>query len=284
MTISDAAERPKARAVDLDRLAIDTIRTLAIDAVEKADSGHAGAPMAMAPVGYTLWKRFLRYDPADPAWPNRDRFVLSAGHGSMLLYALIHLAGVRALGDDSKPQNRPAITLEDIKQFRQLGSPTAGHPEHGLAAGIETTTGPLGQGAGNSVGMAIASRWLAARYNRDEAKLFDFNVYALCSDGDMMEGVASEAASIAGHLRLSNLCWFWDDNTVTIEGHTELAFDEDVAERFRGYGWMTLVVDDANDCDAFARAIDTFLITDDRPTLIVIKSVIGYGSPHKQGT
>ncbi|HEY5289858.1 MAG TPA: transketolase, partial [Caulobacteraceae bacterium] len=284
MTVSETADRPKGRAVDLDRLAIDTIRTLAIDAVEKADSGHAGAPMAMAPVGYTLWKRYLNYDPADPAWPNRDRFVLSAGHGSMLLYALIHLAGVRALGSDGKAAKGPSITLDDIKQFRELGSKCAGHPEHGLAAGIETTTGPLGQGAGNSVGMAIASRWLAARYNKPKATLFDYNVYALCSDGDIMEGVASEAASLAGHLRLSNLCWIYDDNTVTIEGHTELAFNENVPERFRAYGWMTVTVDDANDCEAFARAVETFLATDDRPTLIVVKSVIGYGSPHKQGT
>ncbi len=279
MSLTEAPARPAAH--DIDRTAIDTIRTLAIDAVEKADSGHAGAPMAMAPVGYTLWQRFLRYDPDDPSFPNRDRFVLSAGHGSMLLYALIHLAGVKATDGAGKPLDRPSITLEDIKNFRQLGSPTAGHPEYGHAAGIETTTGPLGQGAGNSVGMAMASRWLAARYGEG---LFDFNVYALCSDGDMMEGVSSEAASLAGHLRLSNLCWLWDDNTVTIEGHTELAFDEDVAERFRGYGWSTLVVDDANDCEALARAFETFAITNDRPTLIVVKSVIGYGSPHKQGT
>jgi transketolase len=231
-------------------------------------------------VGYTLWKRFLRYDPADPLWPGRDRFVLSAGHGSMLLYALIHLAGVRAV-KDGKVQTGPAVSLDEIKNFRELGSVTAGHPEYGHAAGIETTTGPLGQGAGNSVGMAMAGRWLAARYGE---KLFDYNVYALCSDGDMMEGVASEAASIAGHLRLSNLCWIYDDNTVTIEGHTELAFDENVAERFRGYGWMTVTVDDANDCEAFARAVETFQATNDRPTLIVVKSVIGYGSPHRQGT
>jgi len=284
MSISETTDKLAAPAVDLDLLAINTLRTLAIDAVEKADSGHAGLPMGMAPVGYTLWKRFLRYDPVDPLWPNRDRFVLSAGHGSMLLYGLIHLAGVRALGSDGAPTKRASITLDDIKQFRELGSNTAGHPEYGLAAGIETTTGPLGQGAANSVGMAIAGRWLAARYNKPAANLFDYNVYALCSDGDMMEGVASEAASIAGHLRLSNLCWIWDDNTVTIEGHTQITFDEDLAERFRGYGWATRVVDDANDCEAFARAVESFQSTDDRPTLIVVKSVIGYGSPHKQGT
>ncbi|HEV2365693.1 MAG TPA: transketolase [Caulobacteraceae bacterium] len=272
------------RSADLDRLTIDTIRTLAIDAVEKANSGHAGAPMALAPVAFTLWDRFLRYDPAAPLWPNRDRFVLSNGHASMLLYALLYLAGVRAVDRDGRVLDRPSISLEDIENFRQLGSPTAGHPEHGLAAGIETTTGPLGQGIGNSVGMAIAARWLAARYNEPGAKLFDYNVYAICSDGDMMEGVGSEAASIAGHLRLANLCWIYDDNEVTIEGHTELAFTENIAERFRGYGWATFTVDDANDCEAFARAVESFLSTDDRPSLIIVKSVIGYGSPHKQGT
>ncbi|MEO8812571.1 MAG: transketolase [Caulobacteraceae bacterium] len=269
---------------DIDRLTIDTIRTLTIDAVQKANSGHPGAPMAMAPVGYTLWNRFLRYDPAHPHWPNRDRFVLSAGHGSLLLYSLLHLAGVQAADDKGKTLNRPAVSLDDIKSFRELGSVCAGHPEYRLTTGVETTTGPLGQGAGASVGMAMASRWLAARYNTPRATLFDYNVYALCSDGDMMEGVSSEAASVAGHLRLSNLCWIYDDNTVTIEGHTELAFNEDVAERFRAYGWATHQVDDANDCEALARAIESFLATDDRPTLIVVKSVIGFGSPHKQGT
>ncbi|MBV8684104.1 MAG: transketolase [Caulobacteraceae bacterium] len=286
---SDVASRQSASShadskADLDLLAIDTIRTLAIDAVEKADSGHAGSPMAMAPVAFTLWKRFLRSDPADPLWPNRDRFVLSAGHGSMLLYALLHLAQVQRMDREGRPLGKPAVSLDDIKSFRQLDSVCAGHPEYGLTSGIETTTGPLGQGAGNSVGMAIAGRWLAARYNRPGHTLFDYDVYALCSDGDIMEGVASEAASIAGHLRLPNLCWIYDDNTVTIEGHTELAFDEDVAERFRGYGWSTLRVDDANDCEAVARALDTFKATTDRPTLIVVKSVIGYGSPNKQGT
>jgi transketolase len=269
---------------DLDQLSIDTIRTLAIDAVEKAASGHAGAPMALAPVAYTLWNRFLRYDPDAPHWPNRDRFVLSNGHASMLLYSLIYLAGIKAFDRHGKPLNRPAVSLEDIKNFRELGGVCAGHPEYGLVTGVETTTGPLGQGVSNSVGMALAGRWLAARYNTAEAKLFDYDVYAVCSDGDLMEGVASEAASVAGHLRLSNLCWIWDDNEVTIEGHTEIAFTEDVAERFRSYGWATRVVDDANDCESFARAIESFKTTDDRPTLIVVKSVIGYGSPHKQGT
>ncbi|HEV7157771.1 MAG TPA: transketolase [Caulobacteraceae bacterium] len=286
MSVSERAPRQAGTADEsaLDLLAIDTIRTLAIDAVEKADSGHAGAPMAMAPVGYTLWKRFLRYDPDDPAWPGRDRFVLSAGHGCLLLYALLHLAGVKRLDKAGKLTDQPAVSLDDIKSFRQLGSVCPGHPEHGHTTGVETTTGPLGQGAGNSVGMAIAGRWLGARYNRPGADLFDYNVYALCSDGDMMEGVASEAASIAGHLKLANLCWIWDDNTVTIEGHTSLAFDENVAARFRAYGWATLKVEDANDCEALAAAFETFLATSDQPTFIQVKSIIGYGSPHKQGT
>jgi len=275
---------PRPAEADPDLLTINTIRTLTIDAVQQADSGHAGAPMAMAPVGYTLWNRFLRYDPADPEWPNRDRFVLSAGHGCMLLYSLLYLAGVQAADGKGNLKNGPAVSLDDIKHFRELGSVCAGHPEYGLTTGVEITTGPLGQGCANSVGMAIAQHWLAARYNKPGAALFDFNVYALCSDGDLMEGVASEAASIAGHLRLANLCWIYDDNSVTIEGHTELAFNEDVAERFRGYGWATHQVDDANDCEALARAIESFQAMDDRPTLIVVKSVIGYGSPHKQGT
>ena len=276
---------PPAVAGDaIDQLTINTIRTLAMDAVEKAQSGHPGAPMGMAPVAYTLWNRYLRYDPADPAWPNRDRFVLSAGHASMLLYALLHLAGVEGRDHEGRPTHRPAISLDDIKAFRELGSPCAGHPEYGHATGVEVTTGPLGQGAANSVGMAMAQRWLAARFNRPDATLFDYNVYALCSDGDLMEGVASEAASLAGHLQLANLCWIWDDNTVTIEGHTDLAFTENVAERFRAYGWATHLVEDANDCEAFARAIDSFIATTDRPTFIQVKSVIGYGSPNRQGT
>jgi len=272
----DAAER--------DRLAIATIRTLAIDAVQKAQSGHPGLPMGMAPVGYTLWTRFLRYDPRHPTWPNRDRFVLSAGHGSMLLYALLHLAGVRRVDRQGRILAIPAVSLDDIKQFRALDSVCPGHPEYGITTGVETTTGPLGQGAANSVGMAMAERWLEGRFNRPDAALFDYRVYALCSDGDMMEGVSGEAASLAGHLKLSNLCWIYDDNSVTIEGHTELAFSEDVIRRFQGYGWATIAVEDANDCEAFARAVETFQSTHDRPTLIQVKSVIGYGSPHKQGT
>ena len=282
-SIADRAP-PQAGAQDLDTLAINTIRTLAIDAVEKAQSGHAGAPMGLAPVGYTLWTRFLRYAPADPAWPDRDRFVLSAGHGSMLLYALLHLAGVRRLGADGQPTDLAAVSLDDIKAFRQLDSACPGHPEYGHTTGVETTTGPLGQGVGNSVGMAMAERWLAGRFNRPGHTLFDYSVYSICSDGDLMEGVSGEAASIAGHLRLSNLCWIYDDNRVSIEGATSLAFSEDVAERFRGYGWATHTVEDANDCEAFARAVERFQATHDRPTLILVRSVIGYGSPHRQGT
>jgi transketolase len=266
----------------VDALAINTIRTLTIDAVQKADSGHPGLPLGMAPVAYALWTRWLNYDPADPAWPNRDRFVLSAGHGSMLLYSLLHLANVRTT--DAKGQDRPAVSLDDIKHFRELGGVCPGHPEYGVTAGVETTTGPLGQGAANSVGLAMAERWLQARFNRPGGKLFDYRVYALCSDGDMMEGVSGEAASIAGHLKLSNLCWIYDDNSVTIEGGTPLAFDEDVARRFQGYGWATLDVADANDCQAVEDAIAAFLKTTDRPTLIRVKSIIGYGSPHRQGT
>jgi len=263
---------------DLDRLAIDTIRTLSMDAVEAAKSGHPGTPMALAPVAYTVWRDFLRYDPADPAWPNRDRFVLSCGHASMLLYALLHLAGVRR-GD-----GKPAVSLDDIRAFRQLGSVCAGHPEHHATAGIETTTGPLGQGCGNSVGMAIASRWLAARYNAPGRTLFDYDVYVLCSDGDLMEGVAAEAASLAGHLGLSNLCWIYDDNEITIEGETGLAYSEDVARRFEGLGWRVDHVADANDTADLKRALEGFRAEPDRPTLIVVRSRIGFGAPTKAGS
>ena len=266
------------------RLAIDTIRTLAMDAVQKANSGHPGTPMALAPVAHTLWTRFLRYDPGAPDWPNRDRFVLSCGHASMLLYALLHLADVREIDADGKPTGRPAVSLDDIKQFRQMGSRTPGHPEYRMTTGVETTTGPLGQGCGNSVGMAIASRWLASTFNRDQFTLFDNDVYAICSDGDLMEGVASEAASLAGHLRISNLCWIYDSNSITIEGGTDLAFDENVAERFEAYGWKTLTLDDAEDIDAFADAIEAFKSRDDRPTLIIVRSVIGIGFPTRAGT
>ena len=264
---------------DIDRVAIDTIRTLSMDAVEAAKSGHPGTPMALAPVAYTVWKDYLRYDPAAPAWPNRDRFVLSCGHASMLLYSLVHLAGIRREGSGT-----PAVSLDDIRGFRQLGSVCAGHPEHHATAGIETTTGPLGQGCGNSVGMAIASRWMGARYNAPGRTLFDYDVYVLCSDGDLMEGVAAEAASIAGHLGLSNLCWIWDDNSITIEGETDLAFTEDVAARFEALGWRVERVADANDTGALKRALDAFRGETARPTLVVVKSQIGYGAPKKAGS
>ena len=268
----------RARA-SVEELAINTIRTLALDAVEKAASGHPGTPMAMAPVGYTLWSRFLRFDPDHPDWPNRDRFVLSVGHASLLLYSLLHLSDVREIDVDGRPTGQPAVSLKDIRQFRQLDSKTPGHPEYRVTTGVEATTGPLGQGCANAVGMAIAERWLAAHFNRDGATLFDHDVYVLCSDGDMMEGVASEAASLAGHLRLSHLCWIYDNNGITIEGGTSLAFSECVAERFRGYGWKVLHVADANDLGASAHAIDTFRQTEDAPTLIIVDSVIGWGSP-----
>jgi transketolase len=262
-----------------ERLAIDTIRTLSMDAVQKANSGHPGTPMALAPVGYTLWSRFLRYDPAHADWPNRDRFVLSVGHASMLLYSLIHLAGIEEIDADGNKTGKEALSLSDLEQFRQLSSKTPGHPEYRHTTGVETTTGPLGAGCSNSVGMAIAERSLAARYNREGFPIFDHDVYALCGDGDMMEGVASEAASIAGHLKLSNLCWIYDSNHISIEGGTDLAFDEDVGLRFKAYGWNVIHVDDANDTAAIAAAIQTFRDTTDRPTFIVVHSVIGWGSP-----
>ncbi len=262
-----------------DRLAIDTIRTLSMDAVQKANSGHPGTPMALAPIGYTLWQRFLRYDPDTPDWPNRDRFVLSVGHASMLLYSLLHLSGTREIDADGTKTGEPAVSLEDIRQFRQLSSKTPGHPEYRMTTGVETTTGPLGQGCGNSVGMAIAERALAARFNRDGFPLIDHDVYVLCGDGDMMEGVSAEAASLAGHLKLSNLCWIYDSNQISIEGSTDLAFSEDVGLRFMAYGWNVIHLDDANDTAAFAAAIETFRETDNRPTFIVVRSVIGYGSP-----
>jgi transketolase len=263
----------------IEQLTIDTIRTLTLDAVEAAASGHPGTPLGMAPVGYTLWRRFLRYDPQRPDWPNRDRFVLSVGHASLLLYSLLHLAGVREVDGEGRDTGRPAVSLDDIRQFRQLDSRTPGHPEYRVTTGVEATTGPLGQGCANAVGMAIAGRWLAAHFNRQDAVLFDYDVYALCSDGDMMEGVASEAASLAGHLGLANLCWIYDNNGITIEGGTALAFSESVPERFRAYGWRVLHVADANDLDAVAQALETFRRTEDAPTLIVVDSVIGWGSP-----
>jgi transketolase len=271
--------RTLASDADARRQAIDTIRTLAMDAVQKANSGHPGTPMAMAPVGYTLWRDFLRYDPAAPDWPNRDRFVLSIGHASMLLYALLHLAGVEEIDADGRKTGQLAVSLGDIRQFRQLGSKTPGHPEYRMTTGVETTTGPLGQGVANAVGMAIAERALAARFNRPGFTLFDHDVYAMCGDGDMMEGISGEAASLAGHLRLSNLCWIYDDNSISIEGSTQIAFTEDVGKRFAAYGWAVLEVADANDTAAVASALETFRATDDRPTLIIVRSVIGWGSP-----
>jgi transketolase len=266
----------------LDNLCINTIRTLAIDAVQQANSGHPGAPMGLAPVAYCLWQEFLRYDPEDPKWLNRDRFVLSNGHASMLLYAMLHLAGVREANKNGDVLKELAIPMEEIKRFRQLGSRTPGHPESHLATGVETTTGPLGQGVGNSLGMAIAGRWLAANFNRPGFEIFDFNVYAMCSDGDLMEGIGGEAASLAGHLKLSNLCWMYDHNGITLDGPANWSFSEDVATRFVGYGWNVTRVADANDLEMLARAFETFQKTTDRPTLIIVDSHIGYGSPHKQ--
>ena len=270
--------------VDLDQLSINTIRTLSMDAVQQAKSGHPGTPMAMAPVVYTLWQHVLRFDPEDPIWPNRDRFVLSIGHASMLLYSVLHLTGVKSVNPKYEVLGSPAVTLDDIKHFRQLDSKCPGHPEYRLTSGVETTTGPLGQGVANSVGMAIASNWMAAYFNRPGFEMFDYDVYALCGDGCMMEGVSSEAASLAGHLALSNLCWIYDNNRITIEGHTELAFSEDVASRFISYGWNVTRVGDANDLERLQRAFATFKNTTDRPTLIIVDSHIAYGSPNKQDT
>jgi transketolase len=265
----------------LDTLCVNTIRTLAMDAVQQANSGHPGTPMAMAPVAYALWQRRLRFDPDDPIWPNRDRFVLSMGHASMLLYSLLHLTGVKAVNPEYETLGTPAVTLDDIRHFRQLDSKCPGHPEYHWTSGVETTTGPLGQGVATSVGMAIAGRWLAARYNYPDYPLFDFDVYALAGDGCMMEGVSSEAASLAGHLRLSNLCWIYDNNNITIEGSTKLAFTEDVATRFLAYGWNVVRVGDANDLDLLDKAFAAFRACVDRPTLVIVDSHIAWGSPHK---
>jgi transketolase len=279
-----ATEQALITGQQLDTLCINTIRTLAIDAVQQANSGHPGAPMGLAPVTYCLWQEFLRYDPEDPTWLNRDRFVLSNGHASMLLYAMLHLAGVREVDENHQVLKELAVPMEEIKRFRQLGSRTPGHPESHITSGIETTTGPLGQGVGNSVGMAIASRWLAANFNRPDYEVFNFNVYAMCSDGDLMEGIGGEAASLAGHLKLSNLCWIYDHNNVTLDGPASWSFSEDVATRFIGYQWNVTRVTDANDLEMLARAFEVFAKTTDRPTLIIVDSHIGYGSPHKQDT
>ncbi|WP_454886545.1 transketolase [Sphingomonas oryzagri] len=287
MTDTDTAARPSTHVVEdgsIDRLAIDTIRCLAMDAVQKANSGHPGTPMSLAPIAETLWTKFLRYDPKAPLWPNRDRFILSVGHASMLLYSLLHLSGTIEVDEHGKPTGKPAVSLDDIKNFRQSGSKTPGHPEYHDTTGVETTTGPLGAGCGNSVGFAIAERWLASHFNRDGFEIFNHDTYVFSSDGDMMEGVASEAASIAGHLKLSNLCWVYDSNDITIEGSTQLAFDENVIDRFKAYGWNTILIDDAEDTEAFARAIETFKATTDKPTFIEVRSVIGIGFPTRAGT
>jgi transketolase len=267
---------------DLDTLAINTIRTLSMDAVQQANSGHPGTPMAMAPVAYALWQRHLRFDPADPIWPNRDRFVLSMGHASMLLYSMLHLTGVRTVNPQYEALGEPSVPLESIKRFRQLDSKCPGHPEYRWTSGVETTTGPLGQGVATSVGMAIAGKWMAAHFNRPDFPMFDFDVYALCGDGCLMEGVSHEAASLAGHLKLDNLCWVYDNNRITIEGSTALAFSDDVATRFIGYGWNVTRVGDANDLAMLDRAFETAKKTTDRPTLVIVDSHIGYGAPTKQ--
>jgi transketolase len=269
---------------DPDLLVINTIRTLAMDAVQAANSGHPGTPMALAPVVYCLWQDFLRFDPEDPIWPNRDRFVLSNGHASMLLYSMLHLTGVKAVNSRYERQGELSVKLEDIKRFRQLDSKCPGHPEYRLTSGVETTTGPLGQGVATSVGMAIAGRWQASYFNRPGFELFDYDVYALCGDGDMMEGITGEAASLAGHLELSNLCWIYDNNKISIEGHTDWAFSDDTATRFIGYGWNVTRVGDANDLEMLRRAFRVFKNTTDRPTLIIVDSHIAYGAPNKQDT
>ena len=266
------------------QLAINTIRTLSIDAVQKAKSGHPGTPMALAPLVYTIWNRVLRFDPQDPIWPNRDRFVLSNGHASMLLWSMLYLTRVQAVNADYEILGQPAVTLEDIRRFRQLDSKAPGHPEYHWTSGVETTTGPLGQGVATSVGMAIGQKWLASRYNRPGFDIFDYNIYAVCGDGCMMEGIGSEAASLAGHLGLDNLCWVYDNNHITIEGNTRITFTEDIAARFLGYGWNVLRVGDANDIDRIQNSLEIFRKTPGRPTFIILDSHIGYGSPHKQDT
>jgi transketolase len=274
---------PKTDA-QLDQLCINTIRTLSIDAVQAANSGHPGTPMALAPLVYTIWNRVMRFDPQDPIWPNRDRFVLSNGHASMLLWSALHLTQTQGVNADYERLGHPSVTLDDIRRFRQLDSKAPGHPEYHWVSGVETTTGPLGQGVATSVGMGIAQKWLADRYNRPGFEIFDYNIYAVCGDGCMMEGIASEAASLAGHLGLDNLCWVYDNNHITIEGNTSIAFTEDVAARFLGYGWNVLRVGDANDIDRIQSALEVFRKTKGRPTFVILDSHIGYGSPHKQDT
>ncbi|MGY1622888.1 transketolase [Geodermatophilus sp. SYSU D00965] len=286
MSQSSNASSAEVAAGDADRTwrSINTIRTLAMDAVQAARSGHPGTAMALAPVAYTLWQKHLRYDPELPIWANRDRFVLSVGHASTLLYNLIHLSGVTSVNRQYETLGEPAVSLDDLRHFRQLDSKTPGHPEYRWTSGVECTTGPLGTGIATSVGMAIAGQWQAAAFNRPGYELFDHDVYALCGDGDLMEGIGAEAASLAGHLRLSNLCWIYDSNRITIEGSTDLAFSEDVARRFTALGWAVEHVTDANDLAALDRAFTSFKATADRPTLIIVDTVIGYGAPTKQGT
>ena len=267
-----------------DQLCINTIRTLSMDAVQQAKSGHPGTPMALAPLVYTLWNRVMRFDPQDPIWPNRDRFVLSNGHASMLLWSVLHLTKTQAVNADYENLGHPSVTIDEIRRFRQLDSHAPGHPEYHWVSGVETTTGPLGQGIATSVGMAIGQKWLAAHYNRPGFNIFDYNIYAVCGDGCMMEGVGSEAASLAAHLGLDNLCWIYDNNHISIEGNTRITFTEDVATRFLGYGWNVLRVGDANDLDRIQQALEVFHKTKGRPTLIILDSHIGYGAPHKQDT
>jgi len=283
MTQTASTEFPALDSDPIEKLAIDTIRTLCIDAVQAANSGHPGTPMALAPVMYSVWQR-LRFDPDHPIWSDRDRFVLSAGHASTLLYSTLHLAGVKSVNPQYEVLGELAVPLEDLKKFRQLDSKCPGHPEYRWTAGIECTTGPLGTGIATSVGMAMAGLWQAATFNRPGYDLFNYNVYAIAGDGCMMEGIGSEAASLAGHQKLSNLCWLYDNNKITIEGSTDLAFTEDVGTRFEGYGWAVQHVDDANDLDQLAQALDAFEAEQDRPTLIVVNSIIGYGAPTKQGS
>jgi transketolase len=282
MSVTQLVESPT--ELKMDQLCINTIRTLSIDAVQQAKSGHPGTPMALAPLVYTIWNRVMRFDPQDPIWPNRDRFVLSNGHASMLLWSVLHLTKTQAVNAEYESLGQPSVTLDDIRRFRQLDSKAPGHPEYHWVSGVESTTGPLGQGVATSVGMAIAQKWLANRYNRPDSPIFDYNIYTVCGDGCLMEGVSSEAASLAAHLGLDNLCWIYDNNHITIEGNTRIAFTEDVAGRFLAYGWNVLRVGDANDLDRIEHAIEIFRNTQNRPTLIVLDSHIGYGSPHKQDT
>src|ERR1700746_3040085 len=275
--------RPMTSA-QLDQLSINCIRTLSMDAVQQAKSGHPGTPMALAPLVYTLWNRVMRFDPQDPIWPNRDRFVPSNGHASMLLWSVLYLTGTRAVNAEYERLGQAAVSLDDIRHFRQLSSKAPGHPEYHWVSGVEATTGPLGQGIAMSVGMAIAEKWLASRYNRPGYEIFNYNIYAVCGDGCMMEGVGSEAASLAGHLALDNLCWIYDNNHITIEGNTRITFTEDIAARFLGYGWNVLRVGDANDIDRIEQALSVFRDTKSRPTFIILDSHIGYGAPHKHDT